>query len=90
MNYFRIAISFLRKRWLFTLIIILEIAALLVLTNVMVATVHSKQMVYEPYRNILSENGVVVRGRRTAPAYSPVFIDAVKSATGERYVRPTK
>ena len=37
-----------------------------------------------------SENGVVVRGRRTAPAYSPIFIDAVKSATGDRYVRPVK
>ena len=35
-----------------------------------------------------SENGVVVRGRRKAPAYSPVFIDAVKAATGDRYVRP--
>ena len=35
-----------------------------------------------------SENGVVVAGRRTSPAYAPVFIDAVKAQTGERYVRP--
>lgn len=60
MSYFRLAISFLSKRWLFTLIIIIEIAALLVLTNVMIATVHSKQMIYEPYKKILSENGVML------------------------------
>ncbi|MCQ2146556.1 MAG: C69 family dipeptidase [Bacteroidales bacterium] len=34
-----------------------------------------------------SENGAVVRGRRSSPAYSPVFIDAVKAQTGERYVK---
>ena len=34
-----------------------------------------------------SEGGVVVPGRRTSPAYAPVFIDAVKARTGERYVR---
>jgi hypothetical protein len=36
-----------------------------------------------------SENGVVVPGRRTSPAYAPVFIDAVKDQTGQRYVKPT-
>jgi dipeptidase len=35
-----------------------------------------------------SENGVVVPGRRTSPAYAPVFIDAVKDQTGQRYVKP--
>jgi len=35
-----------------------------------------------------SENGVVVRGRRSSPAYSPAFIDAVKAETGNRYVKP--
>ena len=35
-----------------------------------------------------SENGELVRGRHTSPAYAPAFIDAVKSQTGERYVRP--
>ena len=35
-----------------------------------------------------SENGVVVAGRRTSPAYAPVFIDAVKAETGNRYVHP--
>jgi hypothetical protein len=35
-----------------------------------------------------SQNGVIVPGRRTSPAYAPVFIDAVKAQTGNRYVRP--
>ena len=42
-----------------------------------------------------SENGEIVRGRfapggrrPTPPAYSPVFIDAVKAQTGDRYVKP--
>ena len=35
-----------------------------------------------------SENGVVVAGRRSSPAYAPAFIDAVKAQTGDRYVRP--
>jgi dipeptidase len=37
-----------------------------------------------------SENGVVVAGRRTSPAYAPAFIDAVKSETGDRYVKPAE
>ena len=35
-----------------------------------------------------SENGEVVPGRHTSPAYSPVFIDAVRAETGDRYLRP--
>ena len=35
-----------------------------------------------------SENGVVVPGRPTAPAYAPAFIDAIKDQTGSRYVKP--
>ena len=35
-----------------------------------------------------SENGVVVPGRRSSPAYAPAFVDAVKEATGSRYVKP--
>ncbi len=37
-----------------------------------------------------SENGEVVPGRRSSPAYAPVFIDAIKAQTGDRYVRPVK
>ena len=35
-----------------------------------------------------SKDGEIIPGRHTSPAYSPVFIDAVKAATGDRYVRP--
>jgi hypothetical protein len=35
-----------------------------------------------------SENGVLVAGPRTSPAYAPAFIDAVKDITGPRYVKP--
>ena len=35
-----------------------------------------------------SENGVVVPGKRTSPAYAPAFVDAVKAQTGNRYVKP--
>ncbi|MBQ9660392.1 MAG: C69 family dipeptidase [Bacteroidales bacterium] len=35
-----------------------------------------------------SEEGVVVAGRRSSPAYAPAFIDAVKDRTGGRYVSP--
>ena len=37
-----------------------------------------------------SENGELTRGRRTSPAYSPAFIDAVKAQTGDRYVKPVE
>ncbi|MCR4859204.1 MAG: C69 family dipeptidase [Bacteroidales bacterium] len=37
-----------------------------------------------------SENGVVVAGRRSSPAYAPAFVDAVKAQTGDRYVHPEK
>ncbi len=37
-----------------------------------------------------SENGEIVRGRRTSPAYAPAFIDAVKTVTGDRYVKPAE
>ena len=34
-----------------------------------------------------SKDGAPTWGRHTSPAYSPSFIDAVKDATGDRYVR---
>ena len=37
-----------------------------------------------------SENGALVPGRRTSPAYAPAFIDAVKAQTGDRYVKPAE
>lgn len=60
MRYLSLTGGILRKQWLFTLIIVLETAALLVLTNTMMAAVNSKNMLYEPYRGLLQETGVVV------------------------------
>lgn len=60
MRYLRLALGLMRRRWLFNLILIIEVAALLILTNTMYSTVKSKQMVYEPYKDILSKKGVVV------------------------------
>ena len=37
-----------------------------------------------------SENGAFTGGRRILPEYSPVFVDAVKDLTGDRYVKPEK
>lgn len=60
MKYIQLAFGLMRRRLLFTLILIVEVAALLILINIMYSTAAAKQMVYEPYREILSENGVVV------------------------------
>ena len=60
MKYLPLTFGIMRRRWLFTLIIVIETAALLILTNTMIATVISKNMLYEPYREILEKNGVVV------------------------------
>ena len=37
-----------------------------------------------------SENGVVIPGQRTSPAYAPAFIDGVKELTADRYLQPVK
>ena len=34
-----------------------------------------------------SEEGRLVRGRRTNPEYAPAFVNAVKDITGDRYIR---
>lgn len=34
-----------------------------------------------------SKDGEIIRGRNTSPAYAPVFIDAIKAQTGNRYVK---
>ena len=60
MRYIHLALGMMKKRWLFTVIIIIETAVLLVLTNTMIATANSKYMLYEPYKNLLTENGIVL------------------------------
>ena len=35
-----------------------------------------------------SQDGEIIPGRHTSPAYAPAFIDAVKEVTGDRYLKP--
>ena len=44
MKYLALTLNIMRKRWLFHVILVIELAALLILTNVMTATVNSKTM----------------------------------------------
>ncbi|MBQ9673965.1 MAG: hypothetical protein IJV39_04995 [Ruminococcus sp.] len=60
MKYFKIAYNMLINRILFNLVIVLEIAAVLVLTNTVVATWNSKTMLYDPYKDILKNDGMVI------------------------------
>lgn len=60
MRYIRLAMGMMKKRWLFTVIIIIETAALLVLTNIMIASANSKYMLYEPYKELMDKKGVVL------------------------------
>ena len=59
MKYIHLAFGMMKKRWLFTVIIIIETAVLLVLTNTMIATANSKYMLYEDKNSLFSvENSV--------------------------------
>jgi len=59
MRYFKLAYDIFINKFLFNLLVILEIAAMLILTNTVIATYNSKKMLYEPYKEMLSHNGVV-------------------------------
>ena len=59
MRYFKLAYDIFTNKFMFNLLVILEIFAMLILTNTVIATYNSKKMLYEPYREILSHNGVV-------------------------------
>ncbi len=59
MRYFKLAYDIFTNKFLFNLLVILEISAMLILTNTVIATYNSKKMLYEPYREMLSHNGVV-------------------------------
>ena len=61
MKYLALTLNIMRKRWLFHVILVMELAALLILTNVMTATVNSKTMLLEPYRALMNEKGAVVQ-----------------------------
>ena len=58
-KYFRLAYDIITNKLLFNMLIILEIAGMLVLTNIVIASYNSKKMLYLPYKDILSDKGVV-------------------------------
>ncbi|MGN1457210.1 MAG: hypothetical protein ACI4XP_04550 [Acutalibacteraceae bacterium] len=61
MKYFKIAYNMFVHKLLFNVILIIEIAALLILSNVVIASYNSKSMLYRPYEDILNNNeGVAV------------------------------
>ena len=58
-RYFKLAYDIIINNILFNLLIILEVTGMLVLTNTVIASYNSKQMLYLPYKDILHEKGVV-------------------------------
>ncbi len=60
MRYFKLAYNIFANKLLINLVIALEVAAILVLTNTVVSTYNSKKMLYYPYEELLSQNGAVI------------------------------
>ena len=48
MKYFKMAYNLIVSRFIFTLIIILEVAALLILSNTIIGVYNGKNMMYKP------------------------------------------
>lgn len=68
MKYFKIAYNMFVHKLLFNVILIIEIAALLILSNVVIASYNSKSVLYRPYEDILNNNeGVAVYIRTDMP-----------------------
>ena len=60
MKYFKIAYDMLINKFVLTLIITIEMAVFLILCNTVAGTYNSKNMLYEPYKDILKNNSGVV------------------------------
>ena len=60
MKYFKLAYDMLTHKLLFNIIIIIEIAAVLTLTNIVISAYNGKAMLYEPYKEMLQNSGVVI------------------------------
>ncbi len=59
MKYFKLGFNMLIHKTMFNILIILEIAAMLVLTNIVISSYNGKDFLYEPYKKLLNNNGVV-------------------------------
>ena len=60
MKYFKIAYDMIKNKFVLTLIITIEMAVFLILCNTVAGTYNSKNMLYEPYKDILKNNSGVV------------------------------
>ena len=59
MKYFKMAYNLIVSRFIFTLIIIFEVAALLILSNTIIGVYNGKNMLYKPYKDIFENNAGV-------------------------------
>ena len=64
MKYFKLAYDMVIHRFLFNLLIVLEIAAVLILTNTVISAYNGKKTLYAPYEEILSNQGVILTMNR--------------------------
>ena len=58
-GYFKLSFNILIHKALFNILIIIEIAAMLILTNIVVSSYNGKTFLYEPYKDLLDNDGVV-------------------------------
>lgn len=59
-KYFKIAYGLLANKFLSVLFVSIEIAALMILSNTVIATYNSKNLLLKPYEEILQNDGVVM------------------------------
>lgn len=60
MKYFKLAYDMLTHKLFFNIIIIIEIAAVLTLTNTVISAYNGKAMLYKPYKELLQNSGIVI------------------------------
>lgn len=70
MKYFNFGFIAISKKLLFSIFMIIEIAALLVITNVTVANFNSKNMLIEPYQEILNKGASIYQLNLTGVLYT--------------------
>ena len=62
LKYFKYGFYSVIKKPLFNMLIILELAAILVVGNMAIAAYNSRSAFYEPYKDILTQDGFVFIG----------------------------
>ena len=70
MKYLKFGFYSVVKKPLFNILIIIEVAAILVLGNMVISVFNSRAVLYEPYEDILSQDGYVFQSRLSR-SYDP-------------------